>query len=40
MTFDGDPDDLEDARRLLTSGTDVSDRVDELADVSSDLAAI
>ncbi len=36
----GRSDDLEDARRLLTAGTDVSDRVGQLADVSSDLSSI
>jgi 3-phenylpropionate/trans-cinnamate dioxygenase ferredoxin reductase component len=36
----GRSDDLEHARRLLISGTDVSDRAGELGDVSIDLAAI
>jgi 3-phenylpropionate/trans-cinnamate dioxygenase ferredoxin reductase component len=36
----GRSDDLDHARRLLVSGTDVRDRVAELADVSSDLASI
>ena len=36
----GRSDDLEHARRLLVSGTDVRDRVNDLADVSSDLGAI
>jgi 3-phenylpropionate/trans-cinnamate dioxygenase ferredoxin reductase component len=33
-------DDLEDARRLISSGADVSDRADELADLSTDLSQI
>jgi 3-phenylpropionate/trans-cinnamate dioxygenase ferredoxin reductase component len=36
----GRSDDLEHARRLLSSGTAVGDRVDELADLSTDLASI
>jgi 3-phenylpropionate/trans-cinnamate dioxygenase ferredoxin reductase component len=36
----GRSDDLEDARRLLIAGTDVGERVDDLADLSSDLATI
>ncbi len=36
----GRSDDLEDARRLITSWTDVSDHVDQLADPSTDLATI
>jgi 3-phenylpropionate/trans-cinnamate dioxygenase ferredoxin reductase subunit len=36
----GRSDDLEQARRLLVSGTDVRDRLGELADVSSDLSSI
>jgi hypothetical protein len=36
----GRSDALEHARRLLISGTDVSDRAGELGDVSIDLAAI
>ena len=36
----GRSDDLEHARRLLVSGTDVRGRVNDLADVSSDLGAI
>ena len=36
----GRSDDLEHARRLLVAGTDVRGRVNDLADVSSDLAAI
>jgi 3-phenylpropionate/trans-cinnamate dioxygenase ferredoxin reductase component len=36
----GRSDDLDPARRLLTAGTDVRDRVGELADVSSDLSSI
>ncbi len=36
----GRSDDLEHARRLLIAGTDVGERVDELGDVSSDLATI
>ena len=36
----GRSDDLEHARRLLIAGTDVGDRVDDLGDVSSDLATI
>jgi 3-phenylpropionate/trans-cinnamate dioxygenase ferredoxin reductase component len=36
----GRSDDLEHARRLLTAGTDVSDRVGDLQDVSSDLGSI
>ena len=36
----GRSDDLEDARRLLASGTDVSERTGELEDVSSDLGSL
>jgi 3-phenylpropionate/trans-cinnamate dioxygenase ferredoxin reductase subunit len=36
----GRSDDLEHARRLITSHTDVGDRVDELADVSTDLGSV
>lgn len=36
----GRSDDLDHARRLITSGADLSDRVGELGDPSSDLAAI
>jgi 3-phenylpropionate/trans-cinnamate dioxygenase ferredoxin reductase subunit len=36
----GRSDDLEHARRLITSHADVADRVDELADTSTDLASI
>ena len=36
----GRSDDLEHARRLLAAGTDVADRVDELADPSTDLASV
>jgi 3-phenylpropionate/trans-cinnamate dioxygenase ferredoxin reductase component len=36
----GRSDDLEHARRLLAGGTAVADRVDELADLSTDLASI
>jgi 3-phenylpropionate/trans-cinnamate dioxygenase ferredoxin reductase subunit len=36
----GRPEDLGEARRLLIAGTDVRDRVHELEDLSSDLAAI
>ena len=36
----GRSDDLEHARRLLASGTDVGDRTGELEDVSSDLASL
>jgi 3-phenylpropionate/trans-cinnamate dioxygenase ferredoxin reductase subunit len=36
----GRSDDLEHAKRLLTDGTDVSDRVGELQDVSSDLGSV
>ena len=36
----GRSDDLEHARRLIASGADVGDRAAELADLSSDLAAI
>jgi 3-phenylpropionate/trans-cinnamate dioxygenase ferredoxin reductase subunit len=36
----GRSDDLEHARRLLAAGTVVADRVDELADLSTDLASI
>ncbi len=36
----GRSDDLEDARRLLASGTDVSERTGELEDVSSDLSSL
>ncbi len=36
----GRSDDLEAARRLITSHEDVSDRVDQLADLSTDLASI
>jgi len=36
----GRSDDLEHARRLLTDGTDVSDRVGDLQDVSSDLGSV
>jgi hypothetical protein len=36
----GRSDDLEDARRLLAGGTDVSARKAELADVDSDLGAL
>jgi 3-phenylpropionate/trans-cinnamate dioxygenase ferredoxin reductase subunit len=36
----GRPEDLGQARRLLIAGTDVRDRVPELEDLSSDLAAI
>jgi 3-phenylpropionate/trans-cinnamate dioxygenase ferredoxin reductase component len=36
----GRSDDLEDARRLLIDGTDVSDRVGDLQDVSSDLGSL
>ena len=36
----GRSDDLEHARRLLSAGTAVGDRVDELADLSTDLASI
>jgi 3-phenylpropionate/trans-cinnamate dioxygenase ferredoxin reductase subunit len=36
----GRSDDLEDARRLIASGTSLAGRLDELADPSSDLAAI
>ncbi len=36
----GRPDDLEDARRLIASGTDLGVRVAELGDLSSDLSAI
>ncbi len=36
----GRSDDLEHARRLLTDGTDVTDRVGDLQDVSSDLESI
>jgi 3-phenylpropionate/trans-cinnamate dioxygenase ferredoxin reductase component len=36
----GRSDDLEHARRLLTDGTDVTDRVGDLQDVSSDLGSV
>jgi 3-phenylpropionate/trans-cinnamate dioxygenase ferredoxin reductase subunit len=36
----GRSDDLEHARRLLSAGADVAERVDELADPSTDLASI
>ena len=36
----GRSDDLEHARRLLAAETDVADRVDELADLSTDLASV
>jgi 3-phenylpropionate/trans-cinnamate dioxygenase ferredoxin reductase subunit len=36
----GRSDDLEHARRLITAHTDVSDRADQLADLSTDLASI
>lgn len=36
----GRSDDLEHARRLLVAETDVADRVDELADLSTDLASV
>ncbi len=36
----GRSDDLEHARRLLTAGTDVSGRVNELQDLSSDLGSV
>jgi 3-phenylpropionate/trans-cinnamate dioxygenase ferredoxin reductase subunit len=36
----GRSEDLEHARRLLAAGTAVGDRVDELADLSTDLAAV
>jgi 3-phenylpropionate/trans-cinnamate dioxygenase ferredoxin reductase subunit len=36
----GRSDDLEHARRLLVAGTDVTDRVNDLQDVSSDLGAV
>jgi 3-phenylpropionate/trans-cinnamate dioxygenase ferredoxin reductase subunit len=36
----GRSDDLEHATRLLTSGTDVGDRIDQLGDVSTDLASL
>lgn len=36
----GRSDDLEDAKRLLIAGTDVSDRVSELGDLSTDLGTI
>jgi len=36
----GRSDDLEHAKRLLTAGTDVSDRVGDLQDVSSDLGSV
>jgi 3-phenylpropionate/trans-cinnamate dioxygenase ferredoxin reductase subunit len=36
----GRSDDLEHARRLLAAGTAVADRVDELADLSTDLGSI
>jgi hypothetical protein len=36
----GRSDDLEHARRLLVAGMDVSDRVNELQDVSSDLGKV
>jgi 3-phenylpropionate/trans-cinnamate dioxygenase ferredoxin reductase subunit len=36
----GRSDDLEEARRLLIDGTDVSDRVGDLQDVSSDLGSV
>jgi 3-phenylpropionate/trans-cinnamate dioxygenase ferredoxin reductase subunit len=36
----GRPDDLEHARRLLTSHADLSERVDELGDLSTDLASV
>jgi hypothetical protein len=36
----GRSDDLDHARRLLVAGTDVSARVNDLADVSSDLGAV
>jgi 3-phenylpropionate/trans-cinnamate dioxygenase ferredoxin reductase subunit len=36
----GRSDDLEHARRLITSHADIADRVDELADTSTDLASI
>jgi 3-phenylpropionate/trans-cinnamate dioxygenase ferredoxin reductase component len=36
----GRSDDLDHARRLLTAGTDVSDRVNDLQDVSSDLGSV
>jgi 3-phenylpropionate/trans-cinnamate dioxygenase ferredoxin reductase component len=36
----GRSDDLEHARRLLIAGTDVSDRVNDLQDLSSDLGTI
>jgi hypothetical protein len=36
----GRSDDLEHARRLLSSGADVSGRTSELADVSSDLSSL
>jgi 3-phenylpropionate/trans-cinnamate dioxygenase ferredoxin reductase subunit len=36
----GRSDDLEHARRLLTAGTAVADRADELADLSTDLGSI
>jgi 3-phenylpropionate/trans-cinnamate dioxygenase ferredoxin reductase component len=36
----GRSDDLEHARRLLSAGTDVTDRVGDLQDVSSDLATV
>jgi 3-phenylpropionate/trans-cinnamate dioxygenase ferredoxin reductase subunit len=36
----GRSDDLEHARRLLASDTDVADRADELADLSTDLASV
>jgi hypothetical protein len=36
----GRSDDLEHARRLLSSAASVADRVDELADASTDLASI
>lgn len=36
----GRSDDLEHARRLLSSGTDLAERVDQLGDLSSDLATL
>jgi hypothetical protein len=36
----GRSDDLEHARRLITSHAEISDRTDELADASTDLATI
>jgi 3-phenylpropionate/trans-cinnamate dioxygenase ferredoxin reductase component len=36
----GRSDDLDHARRLLVAGTDVTDRVNDLQDVSSDLGSV